>query len=343
MVNKQLTLFSIIFLLLNIRSEGQVLCINCYRQNPPVSTNITNLILNGSFESSTCSSWGTFCPNATGYACDLDNWVCTGGGTSTYAHLTDSSWSIVPDGLRSAYFGNQYCNLCSQIMYDTSCVSREGCTVTGIPPGYPENNSYYGGTTGLSLSQTVTGLVPGNVYVVEFWTGGENGGTIWTEDGIFGFDIGFGNVYLSCPSTPFPAGTGKRYIVQFAATSSSHTLKFTNWGHTCSSCTELILDDVRIYPISQLSSIIPACALGFENMDNASVSVNAGDHFLRINTDRPGEFTLKIYNSLSAEVRKEIFTGHASSDLTSLAGGMYFYEIRDKTGLIQKGKFYNNE
>jgi hypothetical protein len=37
----------------------------------------------------------------------------------------------------------------------------------------------------------------------------------------------------------------------FAATSSSHTIKFTNWGHLDGEPqTELILDDVRLFPKS---------------------------------------------------------------------------------------------
>jgi PKD repeat protein len=43
------------------------------------------------------------------------------------------------------------------------------------------------------------------------------------------------------------------------ASATSHTIKFTNWGHICSYCTELVLDDVKLYTLAELNPAIPPC------------------------------------------------------------------------------------
>ena len=240
-------------------SKAQVVCILCFDQNDSISSNVNNLILNGGFENSTCGGLGYFCPNSTYYSCDLNNWTCTGGGTNTYAHNIDNSFSMVIEGTQAAYMGNYYCNACSNTVNDTSCLSDSSCTMNPLPPGYPTNTAAQGGSTGVSLSQTVNGLIPGSTYVLEFWAGGE--GNAWPNRGLFGLDVGFGDTLLRCKQTrSSTTDLGTRYLVEFMATSASHTIKFTNWGHICADCTELILDDVRLYPLADLSPSITPCA-----------------------------------------------------------------------------------
>jgi hypothetical protein len=190
------------------------------------------------------SSTNSFCPNSTNYDCDIANWTCTGGGPDTYAGIFDSSLSTIIEGSKVVYFGNYYCNACSNVINDTTCINNTGCEATGIPANHPVNLLSYGGITGVSLSQTVNSLTPGVIYLLEFWVGGE---FYYTDEGLFAVDVGFGNIFLRNPPTPASASTGRRYIIVFTAISSSHTIKFTNWGHICSACTELILDDVRLF------------------------------------------------------------------------------------------------
>jgi hypothetical protein len=213
--------------------------------------------------------------------------------------------------------------------------------VTGIPNGYPQNNGgiSYGNATGVSLSQIVTGLIPGNVYVLEFWCGGEFFGT-WQYPGVFGLDIGFGNTFLHCPPTG-PGDTGLRYIVQFAATSTTHVVKFTNWGHKCQQCTEVILDDVRMYPINQLSSIIPACALGVDEEVDFGVSVfqNPKTNQLEINSATDKNLKLVVYNMLSGKVAEIKFINTAELNLQNLSNGIYVYEVTNGLQSIRKNKF----
>jgi PKD repeat protein len=127
-----------------------------------------------------------------------------------------------------------------------------------IPPGYPTNDPGYGGSNGVSIEQTVSGLIAGATYVLEFWAGGEPQAHGWQDPGVFAVDIGFGYTYLRNKPT-CPGCIGTTYIIVFNATSASHTLKFTNWGHICIPCTELILDNVRLFTLAEISPSVPSC------------------------------------------------------------------------------------
>nr|MBK9651928.1 T9SS type A sorting domain-containing protein [Bacteroidota bacterium] len=252
-------LISIAFL----QSKAQVCQIDCFEQTDSISQNVTNLLLNGSFESTTCApfsvGWNVYCPNSAAYNCDVLNWTCTGGGTSSYPLIFSAASSIIADGLYGAYMGNAFSENCGAVAGDTSCLVDNNCEVTGLPPGFPNNGSAYGGNTGVSIEQTVTGLIPGNIYVLEFWTGGE-GFNSYPNRGLFGLDVGFGYNYLRCKGTTAGSSdVGIRYVVQFMTNSTSHTIKFTNWGHICSSCTEVMVDHVRLYTQAQLSPLISPC------------------------------------------------------------------------------------
>ena len=252
-------------------STCQILCVSCYNQNDSISYGVNNLLLNGGFETNNCGAWPApssyYCPNSNYYSCNISNWTCTGGGTSTYACIFDHTYVTVPQGNDAVYFGNFFCNACSPNSEDTSCVNTIGCTTTGIPAGYPVNDITYGGTNGVSLEQTVNGLVVGNTYVLEFWVGGE---WTFTNSGLFAVDLGFGDTMLRCKPTP-TGSIGTVYLIQFSAAASSQTIKFTNWGHICSTCTELVLDNVRLYKVAELSSSVPPCG------PSASTSFTASD------------------------------------------------------------------
>src|SRR6187200_2652796 len=140
-------------------SQAQVVCILCFDQNDSISSNVTNLLVNGGFETSTCGGTGYICPTSQWYSCDLTGWTCTGGGTGTYAqNLMAGSLSEIVQGSQGVYLGNQYCTPCSNTVDDTSCVIDTGCASFSPPPGFPLNTPDYGGNTGVSISQTVAGL-----------------------------------------------------------------------------------------------------------------------------------------------------------------------------------------
>jgi hypothetical protein len=344
-----------------------VLCIKCYNQNARVLTDTNNLIVNGGFENG-CparpSGDTSFCPNSYNYHCDIANWTCIGGGSSTYAHIVDSNFSIIVEGTKAAYFGNSFCNSCSAILSDTSCISisNTGCEVTGIPVGYPNNDTAYGGTIGVSLSQTVNGLTVGNIYLLEFWAGGEPNGSIFTRKGLLAIDIGFGKIFLRDPPTRPHIGIGTRYVIAFTADSSSHTIKFTNWGHIgtdsgYNKCTELILDDVQLFKKEHNSTSNP-CDL-ITNVNDlrqntiATVFPNPATNLLTVTITSPrsalgGETAANsllgdgdeiiLFDITSRQLMQEKFIGSATLNIENLAKGVYLYQVKDEKGIMKQGR-----
>ncbi|QQR87385.1 MAG: PKD domain-containing protein [Flavobacteriales bacterium] len=227
-------------------SCAQVICISCFDQNEPLNTGFPNLITNGNMELSSCGGGGgLICPTSLWYTCDVTDWMVSGGGANTYAQIVSTGTWLVPEGTSAVYLGNAFCNTCSNNMEDISCLTDSGCYTVGVPAGYPYNGSDYGGATGVSIEQTVGGLTVGSVYTLEFWCGGEDFGAFF-NDGLFGLDIGFGTMMLQSHGADV-GEVGTRYAITFLANSASHTFKFTNWGHICSTCTELVLDDVQLF------------------------------------------------------------------------------------------------
>lgn len=250
---------------------SQILCIQCNNQNLPLNPTASNAISNGSFEFATCpiTSGIYVCPNSFAYSnCDATDWTCIDGGSSTYAQFFNNSQSEIADGAYAMYLGNYFCKICSPLENDYSCLVYDGCEVSGIPFGYPNNTFEYGGLSGVSITQTVNNLIIGNIYCLEFWTGGENG---FMDDGVFGVDLGFGYNFLTCIPTP-GGSVGRRYLITFRATNTSHTVKFTNWGHISNTSTEVILDDIKLYPVAEAVTTTPNCVFFTNNIQNVCIS-----------------------------------------------------------------------
>ena len=332
----------VFFLKMCICSYGQVICTFCYDQNTPVSSPVNNLIYNGGFEIG-CSNNEYFCPASPNFSCYLTNWTCTGGGSLTYARAVDNAFSVIPEGMLAAYLGNFYSNSCSITQFDTLCLNTIDCEVTGIPLGYPENfNPGYGGNTGVSLSTIPsTLLTPGNTYVLEFWVGGEwdNGG--FTQAGLFAVDVGFGKIYLRDKVTVPSTSIGTRFIIVFNATTSSPTIKFTNWGHACNECAELILDDVSLYTLAELSASVPPCLTGTNIIDenvSATIYHNPITNELIVKTNNHELSEIIVYDIASRKLLRQKFENFVTLNTEQLVKGIYIYEVRNKSGVIKKGK-----
>jgi hypothetical protein len=280
------------------------------------------------------------------YACGFPGWLGSGGGDYTYACAIDSFWSALPEGSKGAYFGNNECRVCSNSLGDTSCIVNTSCTVTGIPSGYPESDvTYYGGTNGVSLQQTVHGLIVGNTYVLEFWAGGEYhfiGIANFPDPGIFAVDVGFGDTLFRNKSTPPSTGIGTRYIIEFIADSTSQTIKFTNWGHTCQTCTELIIDDVRLYTLAELSPAVPSCNTGLSDASTLQsgiiISPNPFTNELNIKSDCNELSEITLYDIASRKLLQQKFINSVSLNTEQLAKGLYIYEVRSQNGMTKTGK-----
>jgi len=331
--------------------SAQIICIQCFNQNQPISTGTVNHLINGGFEAHNCSPLDIICPNASLYACDIDNWTCTNGGANTYSQVVDIAFSIIVEGGNAVYMGNWITRPCAPFINDTSCITMNGCKVEGIPTGYPINNDVgYGGANGVSLEQNVNGLIPGNTYVLEFWAGGEDFGS-FVKPGIFGIDLGFGNTLLRCKATgDSPIDIGTRYIIIFKATTVSHKIKFTNWGHICSDCSELVLDDVQLYTIDELSNAVSHCNVIIDPdpdpdpvdpispvVDNTLIIPNlftpnndSSNDFFEIIYSGNEDYALEIYNRWGARVfknnDKNILWDGKVNNLED-TDGLYYYSL----------------
>jgi hypothetical protein len=320
-------------------TTAQVVCIYCYEQNNVVSSGVNNLLLNGSFENG-CGNGGHFCSSSTLFSCTITNWTCT-GGSATYARMADYNYTVVPDGNLAPYLGNDSCSVC--LTNDTMCLNKIDCTVGGVPVGYPISGSAYGGTSGVRLEQTVNGLVTGNMYVLEFWAGGENG---LSNSGLFAVDVGFGDTLLrdkpTYSATIGLADTiGTRYIVEFGATSPSQTIRFTNWGHMSGGCTELILDDVRLYTLAELSATVPHCTLGIDDLasqNSVNIFPNPVTNELNVETNSNELAEIILYDIASRKLLQQKFRNAVSMNTEQLAKGLYLYEVRCGNSLCKKGK-----
>ncbi|MFM2388347.1 MAG: hypothetical protein RL660_3104 [Bacteroidota bacterium] len=297
------------------KTSAQIICVNCFPQKAAISPSAPNLLVNGSLDSNILVNGGGFgtnfiCPLSTSYSHDVYGWQCTGGGTSTYANQVLAGGFIpVVHGTHCVYLGNSFCQACSLTPDDTSCIVKTGCDVTGIPPGYPQTTPDLGGPGGVSLEQTVNGLTIGTVYILEFWTGGEESGNAFPNDGVFSLDIGFGRNFYVCKPTDssVPTQVGLRYTVEFRATSTSHTFKFTNYGHICSTCTELVLDDVRLYKLAEVSSVYVPCS-NLDTINTVKIDTSICEGNVVIMNNKPYN-TTGIYKDsiIYTPTRKDFF------------------------------------
>ena len=331
-------------LLVAMGGEAQVSCVYCFEQNETISPEAVNLIANGSFENTTCTpGWfeDCYCPKSTKYNCDLANWTCTGGDELSYPSVFDTSLSIIPEGNNAAYLGNGNAFACSTEWGDLSCHSAEACVITGFPTGYPRSNPGYGEESGVSLLQTVSNLTIGQTYVLEFWAGGEPFHGLLTEPDFFSVDVGFGQIFLTCNPTALPDfPTGTRYVIVFTAQATSHEIKFTNWGHMCIDCTELVVDDVRLYTIEELNETVGECVTAAGPMiqdSEIAIYPNPFSDEITITTNSSFRTNVGLFDMLSRRICHEEFAGMTTLRTTMLADGIYFYKIGYHNGRLSTG------
>ena len=309
-------------------STAQIVCIECFNQNEPISPGATNLILNGGFEATDCTpGWldGSWCPSSNLYNCDIESWRCVGGGVNSYPVIFDTTLSLVPEGQYAAYFGNGNAFMCMPFSFDTSCIQRDNCTVSGFPPGFPTTLDGYGGPDGVSLEQTIDNLVGDESYVLEFWAGGEPLQELLLEDGVFAVDVGFGKTYLtSRPTTHNSGDVGTVFLIRFIASSPTHTITFTNWGHMCSDCTELVLDNVRLYTEAELSAEIGECTTSVEGQADDDQSIlypNPADDMIFIGDIENEDYDVMLFDANGRAM--DVMLQGNSMDIGSLAKGIY--------------------
>ena len=216
-----------------------------------------------------------------------DGWFTSGGGNDTYARWGNNyepvpainfpgggqAWSSpLIDGERSVYLGNET----PQEISETPTYMPNGEVVFTSPPTITLKPIY--GPDPMTITQTVTGLIPEGVYRMSFFVSGEWAHEQWatsfmTEagDGMMAVDVeGYDRLYLAIPAgfapeppgAPHVFGTDEFhvYTLEFIAVDTDMDISFVNWGHfggsggtigwTRGNATEAAIDDVIINAIS---------------------------------------------------------------------------------------------
>jgi hypothetical protein len=214
--------------------------------NTVTGNRATNLVANGSFETGAignqCISGSAHdggCPG--GPLGVIPNWTFT-GDSGSYGWWGPLGFAGAPpaDGSNYVYFGNSFAT-----PNETPAFGSNGVVTwpNASTLGFSFSSNISHPTT---LFQTINGLTPGNTYALDFFTSGEVNNGAFSNAGVFGLQISGENlIYLTTPSTGSQFGsTSIRYHVTLTANASSETFTWENWGHICSSCTELVVDDV---------------------------------------------------------------------------------------------------
>lgn len=210
-----------------------------------------NLVQNGSFEADAGYAMnGSFWANGTtlGPVMTVTGWQ-TLGQVHTYASWgNDGTGGIrnsdnLPDGQNGMYFGG---GLMGGVSLPPTFNADGTVSFTGTPSFFPKPDA-----APVELWQTLSGLNTSATYLLDFWASGESAKyASFAADGIFGLDIsGEQQMFFAAPSGNSGLGASQRYYVLFKPTSSSVTIKFTNWGHLIDGSgphTELALDDVIV-------------------------------------------------------------------------------------------------
>ena len=341
-MKKLLLIFLFGFILIKT-SSAQLLCVQCFQQNDSIGLNVGshNLILNGGFENTTCLFSppydDSYCPNSSHYTgCSISNWTCIGGGNLSNPTVSDSNNYKVVQGIRAPCLFDNYCDVCST-GNDTSCLHNSQCKVTGVPAiGYPVAASSSGGTTGIRLSQIVNGLIPGNTYILEFWTGGVYLNGNYPREGLFGVNVGFGNIFLKCKPTAPHTGVGTRYLIEFKPVSSSDTISFSGWGAMGNGCTQLVLDDVRLYTPNYLPNQNVVCSLSVNALSNETqiiITPNPTSSLTTISfSEEQTNTTIKLTDITGRMINDKwlMVNGKtATLDMSGYTKGIYFVQITD--------------
>ena len=229
----------------------------------------TNLVINGSFETRAPGDPGItnnvnwsgvmgqhiVAAQGNGAVYSIPAWGQTSspGAYGIWGTLAGTGVAAPPcaDGTGCVYFGNYFTGTGSA---NPAIFHADGTVTYATPPVFTNISGINAAPT--TLFQTLTGLIVGDNYLLDFWAAGEDSTFRFASAGVFGLDIGSDSVFLTAPSpASLLAASSIRYGITFKANSTTETLRFTNWGHITTGSTELVLDDVILNHVPEPNSL----------------------------------------------------------------------------------------
>jgi hypothetical protein len=109
----------------------------------------------------------------------------------------------------------------------------------------------------------------------------------------------------------------------------------------CFNCTELVLDDVRLYTLAELSPVVPHCTVGI-NEFNENIAVNLFPNpitnSLNISNSNNELSVITMYDITLRKLLEQQFTNSITINTQQFTKGIYVYEVRDKNRVVKKGK-----
>jgi Secretion system C-terminal sorting domain len=297
-----------------------------------------NLVLNGDFEQySACPTYfAQLVPNATFWQNPSTNQLGVSGTPDYFNQCSFSNFTSVPTnnwGYQLAHSGQAYCGLALFLTTE---------------PNYRE---YIEGT----LSSP---LVADSCYTMEFYI--NKGNTCKRATDAFGvyfsdFLISGINNYLPLPFVPQLNNVTGNFItdtanwVLFSQTYTAHggETHFIIGNFKNDSNTNIILtdnigvsDDGYVY-IDDVSLVQTVCLTGINSeSSNSTVQVFPNPIvdklFIKTGTNSLSEIIL--YDIASRNLLQQKFMNSVSINTEQLAKGIYLYEVRNKNGVIKKGK-----
>lgn len=297
-----------------------------------------NLVLNGDFEqySSCPTSLGQLVPNATFWKNPTTNQFVISGTPDYYNQCAGSGFVSIPTnnfGYQFAHSGQAYCGL--------------GLFLASKP----DYREYIEGTLSAPL-------VADSCYTMEFYINKGNISKRATDAfGVYFSDflISGINNFLPLPFVPQLNNVTGNFItdtanwVLFSATYTAHgsetyfiigNFNFDSNTNTILSDTNALFDDVYVY-IDNVSLVQTVCLTGINSeISNSTVQVFPNPIvdklFIKTGTNNLSEIIL--YDMVSRKLVQQEFTNTVSLNMEQLAKGIYLYEVRNKNGVIKKGK-----
>src|SRR4030095_3467866 len=124
-------------------------------------------------------------------------------------------------------------------------------------------------------------------------------------------------------------------MVQFKATSAVQTIIFTNCGHMCGDCTELVIDNVRLYSLAELAPPYQSCITATNESEvdpTVGIYPNPFQNLIHLYVPQVGNYTISLLDVQGRVLMVQ--HGGQSVDVSELSRGIFFIKIENGKGSV---------